>query len=365
MTGRERFLAVLNHGKADRLPCQVHGWMDRYLRVYLGGKGPLEAYRFFGMDPVLYTGPIFKYSDKDQAEWRTKTVDLGTDRDGVYPWREEIETPGGRLSHAYGRNDYTQWETEHLIKNEGDFELFEKYFPVPVAADLTAIQEAHDLVGDDGMVRIGAPGYGQGSPWQDLCFQMGTELAIMTAMDNPEWVHHTLKVILDRRLKMISLLKGAPVDVVETGGGAGSSTVIGPGMFKEFCLPYDIIENKAFHDVGLRVVYHLCGGVMAMLDLVAQTGADGLETMTPCGMGGDCNLAEAARRVGDKLFFIGGFDQQAGFERGTPQTVREQVFKLFKACPHGGYICSPSDHFFDGDPKNVQAFADACKECRY
>jgi len=39
------------------------------------------------------------------------------------------------------------------------------------------------------------------------------------------------------------------------------------------------------HDLGLKVVYHLCGGVMPMLDLVAETGSDGLETMTPPTMG--------------------------------------------------------------------------------
>ena len=105
---------------------------------------------------------------------------------------------------------------------------------------------------------------------------------------------------------------------------------------------------------------------MQMLDLVVQTGADGLETMTPPGMGGDCNLQEASRRVGDKLFFIGGFDQNAGFEHGTPQRARELVFECFEATKdHAGYICAPSDHFFHGSPENIKAFADACKECVY
>ena len=82
-------------------------------------------------------------------------------------------------------------------------------------------------------------------------------------------------------------------------------------------------------------------------------------------MGGDCDLAAAKRQVGDKLFFIGGFDQNAGFEKGTPQSAVEQVRKLHAACQNGGHICSPSDHFFFGDPANLQAFADAAKECRY
>jgi hypothetical protein len=115
----------------------------------------------------------------------------------------------------------------------------------------------------------------------------------------------------------------------------------------------------------MRVVYHLCGGLMQMLELVVENGTDGLETMTPPSMGGDCDLATAARRAGDRLFFIGGFDQGAGLERGTPEAVREQVFALHAACPQGGYICSPSDHFFYGDPRNLQAFVDATRACVY
>ena len=105
---------------------------------------------------------------------------------------------------------------------------------------------------------------------------------------------------------------------------------------------------------------------MPMLELVAECGADGLETMTPKAMGGDCDLAEASRRVGDQLFFIGGFDQNAGFEKGTPEVARQQVIDCFEATKdHAGYIIAPSDHFFFGDPENLQAFSDAVKECRY
>ena len=69
--------------------------------------------------------------------------------------------------------------------------------------------------------------------------------------------------------------------------------------------------------------------------------------------------------MGDRLFFIGGFDQKEGFELGTPERARELVLECHASCPDGGYICSPSDHFFHGDPANVQAFADAARECTY
>jgi uroporphyrinogen-III decarboxylase len=137
-------------------------------------------------------------------------------------------------------------------------------------------------------------------------------------------------------------------------------------MFREFCLPYDRRQNELLREAGLKVVCHLCGGLMPMLDLVLETGADGLETMTPPSMGGDCDLREASRRVGDRLFFIGGFDQNAGFENGTPERARQLVFDCFEATKdHAGYILCPSDHFFHGDPACLQAYADAAKECVY
>ena len=105
---------------------------------------------------------------------------------------------------------------------------------------------------------------------------------------------------------------------------------------------------------------------MPMLELVVESGADGIETMTPVNMGGDCNLSEASERVGDNLFFIGGFDQNEGFERGNPTAVRRLVFECFEDTKdHAGYICCPSDHFFHGSIESLQAFADACKECVY
>ena len=104
---------------------------------------------------------------------------------------------------------------------------------------------------------------------------------------------------------------------------------------------------------------------MPLLETVTENGADALETMTPKEMGGDCDIAEATRRVGDKLAFIGGFNQNSGFEQGNPETIRDMVFRLFESCPNGGYICSPSDHFFFGDPENIKAFVSACRECTY
>ena len=359
-------LIALANGRPDRLPCQVHGWMGYYLNTYLGGMDWYDAYAKFGMDYAIYVSPDYTYAERDMAKWQRDQRDLGIDSHGDQCWEETITTPKGTLYHAGASNKITGWKTEHLIKTQGDFELWDEFCPVPVKADFAKIQAARDKLGDKGIVRSHPFSFGQGSPWQSFCTLVDTEPAIMMAMDEPEFVHHAMDSILQKTIRATELWKGTPADVVETGGGAGSNTVISPALFKEFCLPYDQKQNAAIHEAGVKIVYHLCGGLMHMLDLVAQNGADGLETMTPPAMGGDCDLKEASRRVGDRLFFIGGFDQNAGFENGTPEAARRQVFECFEATKdHAGYILAPSDHFFHGAPENLQAFADAARECRY
>ena len=65
MTGRDRFLTALHNGKPDRLPFQVHSWMQYYLKTYLNGMDQYQAYEYFGMDPVIYTVPELIFDEKD------------------------------------------------------------------------------------------------------------------------------------------------------------------------------------------------------------------------------------------------------------------------------------------------------------
>ncbi|MBQ7347689.1 MAG: hypothetical protein IJW55_07000 [Clostridia bacterium] len=365
LTGRERFLLALSNQQPDRMPCQVHSWMGYYLKTYLDGIDQYAAYERFGMDPVIYTKPIYHYRETDLSNWVSKRTDLGLQANGCYAWIEEITTPSGILTQKNEYNQYTKWITKSMIQSEADFEIWKKYCPRPTSVDWSPVIEAKKRIGNKGIVRGGYYDFGQGSPWQSFAHIYGTEEAILQTYDDPDWVHYVLTEMLERKLEVIELGVKQEFDLVECGGGAGSSTVISPQIHKEFCLPYDKRQIDALHAHGTKVVYHLCGGLMPLLETVAENGADALETMTPPEMGGDCDMTEANARIGNKLAFIGGFDQNNGFERGTPEVVKEMVYKLFKAKSTGGYICSPSDHFFFGDPANLQAFADAAKECVY
>jgi uroporphyrinogen-III decarboxylase len=106
--------------------------------------------------------------------------------------------------------------------------------------------------------------------------------------------------------------------------------------------------------------------MMPILEDIAAMKPDAMETFTPPDMGGDTRLAEAKERIGSDVCMIGGFDQHHYFVGCAEEETRAEVRRCFaQAGEDGGYILSPSDHFFDAEPKLLGAFADEARKCTY
>ena len=120
------------------------------------------------------------------------------------------------------------------------------------------------------------------------------------------------------------------------------------------------------HEAGQRISYHTCGGMMPILEDIAAMKPDAMETFTPPEMGGDTRLAEAKQRIGDKVCMIGGWDQFHYFVGWSEEETRAAVRRCFdEAGTGGGFILSPSDHFFDAELNLIAAFADEARRCTY
>ena len=82
MTSRERMLTALDNKRPDRLPCQVHGWMDYYLKTYLGGADWYEANRRLGFDYAIYVSPTYRYEPETLGEGLHASVEYEFVADG-------------------------------------------------------------------------------------------------------------------------------------------------------------------------------------------------------------------------------------------------------------------------------------------
>lgn len=364
MTSKERMLTALDGKRPDRLPVTIHQWQPYHLRTYMNGMSDIEANKACGLD-----ASITVYEEVPQSSDNWKVDSYREQKTGYYVTHYTIETPEGTLTTSEGTSPMTTWVMEHLIKREEDIQLLRKYRPVP-RINRKLVQDTYDALGDDGILRTFLCGK-QGGCWQDACELFGAENLIMATYDDPEWVEEFMEILLDQKLEYIEEnLPGLPFDLVETGGGAASNTVISPSIHEKFCLPYDRRMHDALHRLGFKAVYHTCGGMTKITGLIVDNHCDASETLSPRGVGGDINTAEDAKKLYEEMHphvaLIGGMDQINLLEKGTGEQIEAEVGRLFEIFGRdGGYILSACDHFFEAPPENLKLFAQAAGKYTY
>lgn len=385
MTSKKRFLKALDRNKPDRLPVTTHHVLPYFLKTYLNGVSCQDFFDRFGLDPIHWVvahkpDPTRKeYVDPEQGElgfleapricsdnWQIRTMHL-PDRE-YQAIRYEFINPEKTLSMVLKSDEHTTWVTERIIKKKSDIDIFAEYATIPVC-DVEAVNKEANSFGDRGMIRGLIPGfdvYGQAGCWQDAAVLYGIKELILETFDDPEWVHSFLRILVERKKHFIQSMEGANFDLIEHGGGDASSTVISPKIFEEFVAPYDTELTELAHQAGQRIVYHTCGGMMPILEIIADMNPDAMETFTPPAMGGDVELSEAKRRIGHRVCMIGGFDQFHYLKDCNPEETRRAVRRCFdEAGEGGGFILAPSDHFFDAEAVLLEAYADEARKCRY
>ena len=315
MTSKERMLRALRRETPDRLPVTVHQWQGYHLNHYLNGVSDLEAFRMFGMDAAIqYFAKMGQFwlpevpQMPQTPDWRV-TIDVVKNTAGHRILRYRVVTPKGELTDATEGNEQTTWFSEYMVKQPEDLERL-RYIPVS-KLDEDGVAKAYDSVGDDGILR-GFVWGDQAGCWQHACCLAGTQEMIMFAMDDPEWTHALLRLLLDKKLQFIEeSMASVKFDLVETGGGAASSTVISPKLFKEFCVPYDREMHDALHEHGHLVTYHTCGGMVGLLELIPENHSDASETLSPPSVGGNIENSDSVKQtLGGKCGLIGSYNQK-------------------------------------------------------
>jgi hypothetical protein len=385
MTSKKRLNTAIERKIPDRLPVTTHHVMPYFLKKYMDGIHYQKFFDHFGLDPILWIAD--HRPDESKGEYfdplQKELGFLEARRICSENWRIETEviphrqyktiryyfiTPKKTLSMVLQSDIYTTWVIERLIKDRSDIDLIAEYAPA-AKCNVDAVNAQAEEFGERGIVRGFVSFfdvYGQSGCWQDAAVLYGIVDLIEATYEEPEWVHRFLKILFERKKIFIESTQGAKYDILEHGGGDASSTIISPHIFDNFVAPYDSELINIAHQVGQRIVYHTCGGMMPILENIAAMHPDAMETFTPSALGGDTDLLEAKKRIGDKVCMIGGFDQFHYFNDCTPAKTRAAVRKLFEQVgKDGGFILAPSDHFFDADLELIKAFADEGRNCFY
>ena len=186
------------------------------------------------------------------------------------------------------------------------------------------------------------------SPFTHLLELFGYDQALMALLDTPE----TCERVLDRFAAMVcaQVLRYAehqPDAILISSAFAGAG-FISREMYQRFVIPYEKRVVSAIKRCHLPSYVHTCGAIGDRLDLMAQTGVDGIDTLDPPPLG-TVDLAKAKAEFGERFFFKGNLDAVNEMLR-APDDVFEQAVRerLRIGMPGSGYIlssaCSVAPH---------------------
>ena len=375
MNSQERLLTAFQGGTPDRVP--VATWLSLVLLDQITGQAPRQFLDSFvddpsntvikiqedlGLDPIVITFSeledevidwprrLFRWQPEAFAQWQVDAQITGLDGDAPTV-RRTITTPEGQLTSEYRRERYQKWTSEYLIKEERDLELL-KYRPDPKYLNLGGLREMVRKVGPRGLVLHNFPGV-----WYEACTLRGLVTVSMDIYDRPEWLHRYLSDLTEYLLKLLARVLDCGIKVLlldESWVGVGLSEKV----YREFILPYDQKLVALAQQAGVLVDYHNCGRVTAILEPMAETGANVLEPLTPKSLNGDIQLSDAKQRVGNKIALYGGFNERVLASENLDDVRHEVRRCIDEAAAGGGYAIRCAGQIFEANLKNIEVMVE-------
>jgi len=324
MTPRQRVLAAMSGQPVDRVPIfpvTTRNLGGRALGRKIGEfefesnlafQGMRAMWRRFGFDGL-------ECSFGAPKDWQLPTLET---RDGV---TYLLDASGAPYAEFQEDDDPIPINREPLLKEKSDLDkitipLAEEY---EQAGHLEPIRQLRAEVGDQLFI-AGTPA---GQTMNSLAGWRGSEEAIYDLIDDPEFVDEVMDLATARSIEVGKAYLAAGVDGLYIGDAWSSASIISPKQFERFCLPRYARTVEAFHAMGTKVYIHICGNVMPILEMIAETGVDCLEPLDPLG---GTEIKEVVRRIGSRVSLKGGVNTLT-LLTGTPDEVRAETRKVLEA----------------------------------
>ncbi len=322
MTPRERWFAVLNREKPDRVPMDYWATPEanEKLMRHLGCENERALFDRLHIDKVMSVGPVpyslgFLGEGEDIFGCRYRDVNYGT---GVYS--ECIYNP------------LAKYETLEEIEREYKWPSLDglDYSGIP---DQVVGKEDYPIQG------------GGSEPFLTYKNLRGQEQAFMDLILNPEIVHFCLDKLFDlayqNTLRIYEQIPGkVMLTYVAEDLGTQAGLMYSPEQIHEFLIPRMKRMMDLAHETGAFVFHHSDGAIREIApDMIAA----GIDILNPIQWRCKGMEREGLKRdFGDKVIFHGGVDNQYTLAFGSVEEVRQEVRDNLRILGEGGgYILAP------------------------
>jgi len=333
MSKRERVEATLNFQETDRVPVYDIILNDAVIQHFTGRFPPLGAEgaklqcqaisrmldmtRMAGIEP----GEGGRRKDEDGFVWLNYRWTSGgiaerpfTDEKGAKEWlKKAIKRLRDRLDNM---------DTKRIAED------FRKGF-----ARLRA------LIGGDTVIIHRESGTGLDS----VRFSLGFEFFSYIYADEPELISEYLELSTEHEVRVIHAIAdrelspcALPYGDIACKGGLLHS----PEWLRKEFIPRIKRINDAWHEHGVKCLFHSDGDVMEILPDLIDAGIDGLNPIeTTAGM----SIKDIRAKHGNRLFLAGGIDISNLMSCGTPDEVRAECRKAISEAGRGYFIGSTTE----------------------
>jgi len=301
LNGRQRLSAVLDGRPTDRLPWTtlVDDHTLSILPDSLKGMDAYDFYRYIRCEILQLNGWGSAW-DIYGCELVMPGVEVSTDKDEsgnittVSRCRRGALT--GRISHNVHPIEYPVKTIDDVRVLAGRWEEAH-YRPVDDRPNYEAIE---NMVGEDGITfSFIAP-----SAIPQLLEQtMGIQQFYYLMEDYPEEMDALIRLIQEKELSCFELCARTPCDAVILCENT-STRYISPKIYEKYNMPSQRRFVEACHRAGKKGILHMCGHVNDLLEIIRETGTDGIHALTPPPTG-DCHWERALDVLGDDLIIIG------------------------------------------------------------
>ena len=348
MTGRERLTAVLNKQPTDRLPWTTlvdNASLNRFPEE-LRGNGGIDFYRHLGCDIFLLNGWNTPHAFRSPELRWPDSVEVCTREDSgktIRAWKSSQ----GTLTGVSDRGHPVKYPVDCLQAVSIYRQMWEG--ASFVSHNDTAPSLALDaLIGNDGVVtRFWGPSAIPKLLEQD----MGTENFYYLLSDHPEEMNALIGAIHARQLQAFEHLADGPWDSVTLVENT-STFYISPQVYERYNMPHqrdfvDMVKQR-----GKTAILHMCGHVFHLLDLIRETGCDGIHALTPSPTG-NTPWEEAMDIIGDDLIVFGALDPTV-FVSGPVEGIAPALDRLITPrLRDANFVLCP---FADGIPVDIERF---------
>ena len=366
MNSRDRMAMAMRHQQPDRVPvmCQLavgHYFLHSGIPaedIWFTSEGFAEALvrmqRRYRFDGILINVPgrpagwlernVTSTKRNDDGQWLTlKTNDrifIPNDdnaqfypADDTEPQRADFATiDPDDLDFIDNLKGYT-WGTEHIPWIEG------KGKPGPLTEPPSYFFDTIDAV----RRRVGNEVSVHGEVFSPLTHYMelfGYEQALMTFIQDPGKVHALLDRLTVAAVTWAVAQARHGVDAVLISSAFVGGPFLSPRMYKQFVVPYERRVTDAVKAEGVPVYTHTCGSIGDRLELMLETGTEGVDTLDPPPLG-NTELATAKEQIGSRVFIKGNMNSvELLLARDAQSVIDHAANRVRLGKPGGGYILS-------------------------